>query len=220
MHAATNTLPVPSTALPVPSAGGARTRACLRRVGDLVRNRRHQLDHAFDLTHAFDHTHTFDNTHAFDHTHPSGDAPIRPAGLSTITFRPSSWPIGRTRTRQRCTPPGAIRPSRVEISGATVRVTWGWPSTRERSWHRRDVGFVCSSRTTGDDGAPARLILITDKSRGDAVTAALACVGFAPEVYATLTRHLRNVEAIGDAERSDPFARLSAGPSADPLTSS
>jgi hypothetical protein len=199
MHSATNTLPVPS-------AADTRTRASLRRVGDRARNRRRQLSHTSDHARTSDHTHTTP-----DHTHP--------ARLSTIIFRSTSWPVGRTRTRRRCTPPGAIRPATVEISGATVRVTWGWPSTRERSWHRRDVGFVCSSRTTDDDGATARLILITDKSRGDVVTATLACDGFSPEVYATLTRHLRNVEAIGDAERSDPFARLGAGPSAYPHTS-
>lgn len=200
MHAATNTLPAPPA-----TRSRTRTRPSFRRAGDRARtgarNRRHQLNHSPDQPHT--------PTHHYPRT-PSA------ACLSTITFRSAACPIGRIRTRRSSTPAGAIRPATVEISGATVRVTWGWSSTREHSWHRRDVGFVCSSRAADGDSATARLILITDKSRGDAVIATLACDGFPPEVYAALTRHLRNVEAIGDAERSDPLARLGAGPSAYP----
>ncbi|MFS0712915.1 hypothetical protein ABC195_03470 [Microbacterium sp. 2P01SA-2] len=134
-----------------------------------------------------------------------------------MTFRPAPWPIGLLRARRRATPPETIRPSTVEIRGATVRVTWGWPNAREKSWHRSGAGFVCSSRAVGGENTPARLILVTDKSRGDVVIASIACDGFSREAYTTLTRHLRNFEAIGDAERSDPLARLAASPSVDPL---
>ncbi|SDQ93997.1 hypothetical protein [Microbacterium sp. cf332] len=118
-------------------------------------------------------------------------------------------PLGARRRARRSAPEGAIRPSAIEIRGATVRVVWGWQGWHERTWQRGQVGFVCSSRTVEDDGVPSRLILVVDTAHdAGAVTATLACDGFAPAAYAALTRHLRNFEAIGDAERAatDPLA--------------
>lgn len=83
---------------------------------------------------------------------------------------------------------GAIRPSWIEIDGATLTAAWGCPNARKRSWQRGDVGFVCSSGTTSREGAPARLILVTDKSHGEAITATIVCDGFSYEAYATHAR--------------------------------
>lgn len=114
--------------------------------------------------------------------------PSRPPGSARSGSAPARWPLGRTRARGQQAARDAIRPSWIEIDGATLAVAWGWPNARKRSWQRGDVGFVCSSGTTSREGAPARLILVTDKSHGEAVTATIVCDGFSYEAYATHAR--------------------------------
>lgn len=185
MHPATN-------ARPAPSETGTRTRASLRRDRPRAGARTRSRDRDSARTRATSVT-------------PASAEPL--ARVGTIRFRSRAWPLGRTRARGQQAARDAIRPSWIEIDGATLTVAWGWPNAHKRSWQRGDVGFVCSSGTTSREGAPARLILVTDKSHGEAVTATIVCDGFSYEAYATLRRHLRNFEAIGDAERSDPFTR-------------
>lgn len=137
-----------------------------------------------------------DDTRSSRRRATAGDAVFR------ASRRPPRRP-GRPSSRD------AVRPAAVEIRGATVCVVWGWQGWHRRSWRRGDVGFVCSSRTSLDSGTPSRVILVVDKVRDEGTVAAvLDCDAFPPETYATLTRHLRNFEAIGDAERaaSDPLA--------------
>lgn len=124
-------------------------------------------------------------------------------------------PLRARRRSRRPAPADAIRPTRIEIRGATVRVVWGWQGWHQRSWTRGQVGFVCSSRTIDDEGVPSRVILVVDRMRDEgAVAAVLCCDAFDEDAYRSLTRHLRNVEAIGDAERAshDPLARLGSQP--------
>ncbi|GAD35078.1 hypothetical protein MTS1_02450 [Microbacterium sp. TS-1] len=138
-------------------------------------------------------------------------AALRRDRAGDAVFRAPFWASRRTRAARQSAPEGAIRPSRIEVRGAAVRVVWGWQGWRDRTWQRGHVGFVCSSRTIDDQTGPAQLILVVDKLRDEgAVAAVLSCDAFTPETFAALTRHLRNFEAIGDAERSsaDPLARL------------
>ena len=163
--------------------------------------RPHDPARAHDPALLFD-TARLSDTRASRRRAPAGDA----------VFRAPRRPLRHPR---RPTSSDAVRPAAVEIRGATIRVVWGWQGWHQRSWRRGDVGFVCSSRTTHDGGVPSRVILVVDKMRDEgAVAAVLDCDAFPPETYATLTRHLWNFEAIGEAERaaSDPLAlTLGAG---------
>lgn len=138
--------------------------------------------------------------------HSGGRGAHRRDRIGDVTFC-AGW-RAQWRTRG-LAPADAVRPARIEIRGATVRAVWGWQGWHERSWRRGDVGFVCSSRTAGEPGVPTRLILVVDRRFDEGEVAAVwACDAFDPEAYAALTRHLRNFEAIGDAERAtfDPLA--------------